>query len=71
MSKLVLVVKRTERFVLPTDSKHALPVAESVLNRDFAATDKNRVWTTDITYISRRLHKTLGDWTPIEFEQCA
>ncbi|OOZ38067.1 DDE-type integrase/transposase/recombinase [Solemya elarraichensis gill symbiont] len=32
-------------------SKHALPVAENVLNRGFTPTEKNRVWTTDITYI--------------------
>ncbi len=51
MKKLGLVVKRKKRLVLTTDSKHALPVAENVLNRDCAATDKNRVWTTDITYI--------------------
>lgn len=51
MKKLDLVVKRKKRFVLTTDSKHALPVAENVLNRDFTPTEKNRVWTTDITYI--------------------
>jgi transposase InsO family protein len=51
MKKLDLVVKRKKRFVLTTDSKHGLPVAENVLNRDFAPTEKNRVWTTDITYI--------------------
>jgi len=51
MKKLGLVVKRKQRFVLTTDSKHALPVAENVLNRDFAPTERNRVWTTDITYI--------------------
>lgn len=51
MKKLGLVVKRKKRFVLTTDSKHALPVAENVLNRGFTPTEKNRVWTTDITYI--------------------
>jgi len=51
MKKLDLVVKRKKRFVLTTDSQHALPVAENVLNRDFTPTGKNQVWTTDITYI--------------------
>ena len=51
MKNLGLVVKRQKRFVLTTDSKHALPVAKNVLNRDFAPAQKNRVWTTDITYI--------------------
>jgi transposase InsO family protein len=45
------VVKQKKRFVLTTDSQHAQPVAENVLNRDFTPTEKNRVWTTDITYI--------------------
>lgn len=51
MKKLGLVVKRKKRFVLTTDSDHTLPVAGNVLNRDFTPTMKNRVWTTDITYI--------------------
>lgn len=51
MKKLGLAVKRKKRFVLTTDSKHTLPVAENVLNRDFAPAQKNLVWTTDITYI--------------------
>ncbi len=51
MNKLGLVVKRKKRFVLTTDSKHALAVAENVLNRNFTPPEKNRVWTTDITYI--------------------
>ena len=51
MKKLGLVVKRKKRFVLTTDSNHMLPVAENVLDRDFTPAKKNRVWTTDITYI--------------------
>ena len=45
------MVKRKKRFVLTTDSGHGLPVAENLLNRDFAPTEKDRVWATDITYI--------------------
>ncbi|MEY6434194.1 hypothetical protein ABC977_17495 [Thioalkalicoccus limnaeus] len=43
MNKLGLVVKGKKRFVVTTDSKHALSVAENGLNRDLAAMDKNRV----------------------------
>ena len=50
MKNLGLVVKRQKRFVLTTDSKHALPVAKNVLNRDFAPAQKNRVWTTEIVF---------------------
>jgi putative transposase len=51
MKKLNLAVKKKKRFVLTTDSGHGLPVAENLLNRDFAPAEKDRVWTTDITYI--------------------
>ena len=51
MKRLNLVVKKKKRFVLTTDSGHGLPVAENLLNRDFAPAEKDRVWTTDITYI--------------------
>ena len=57
MKKLDLVVKRKKRFVLTTDSQHAQPVAENVLNRDFTPTEKNRVWTTDITYSAPNLRR--------------
>ncbi|WP_189386845.1 IS3 family transposase, partial [Bacterioplanes sanyensis] len=51
MKALGLSVRKKKRFVLTTDSQHALPVAENVLNRAFSPSDKNCVWTTDITYI--------------------
>ena len=51
MKKLGLAVKGKKRFTLTTDSKHQLPVAENLLNRDFSPSAKNQVWTTDITYI--------------------
>ena len=50
MKRLGLVVKRKKRFVLTTDSRHGLPVAENLLNRDFSPAEQDRVWTTDITY---------------------
>ena len=35
-----------------TDSKHTLPVADNLLNRDFSANAPNQKWTTDITYVA-------------------
>ena len=35
MKQLDLVVKRKKQFVLTTDSKHGLPVAENLLNQRF------------------------------------
>lgn len=44
--------KAARRFVpQTTDSEHGLPVAENRLARDFSATEPNRKWVTDITYI--------------------
>ncbi len=34
-----------------TDSRHALPVAPNLLNRQFAVAVPNRVWGSDITYL--------------------
>jgi transposase InsO family protein len=41
--------KRRKRPVT-TQSKHGLPVAENLLNQDFAAQQPNTKWTGDITY---------------------
>ncbi len=46
-----IAAKRKRRFVLTTDSKHNLPVAENKLNQDFTASKPNQKWVTDITYI--------------------
>jgi putative transposase len=43
--------KTVKRFVKTTDSRHALPVADNVLGRDFAPAGPNRAWAADITYI--------------------
>ena len=43
---------RRRRFrVTTTDSRHTLPVAPNVLQRDFAAGAPNRKWLADITYV--------------------
>lgn len=39
------------RFRLTTDSKHALPIAENGLARDFGAREANVKWAGDITYL--------------------
>ena len=54
MKMLGLVVKRKKRFVLSTDSKHAEPIAENVLNRNFNPAEVDQVWTTDISYLWTR-----------------
>lgn len=43
--------QRRRKFVSTTDSKHNLPVAENILNREFAVEEPNRVWVSDITYV--------------------
>ena len=43
--------KSPRRFVRTTDSRHGLPVAENILDRDFDPKAPNTVWSADITYI--------------------
>jgi transposase InsO family protein len=44
---------KTRRRYVPrtTDSTHARPVADNLLQRDFAASSVNRKWVADITYV--------------------
>ena len=49
-----LYARRKRRFVRTTDSRHNLPVAGNVLDRNFTATEPNKVWATDITFIWTR-----------------
>jgi putative transposase len=39
------------KFVVTTDSNHAFPIAENVLNRDFESLKVGEKWISDITYI--------------------
>jgi putative transposase len=43
--------------VATTDSKHSLPIAPNLLDRNFCAERPNRAWTGDVTYIA-----TEGGW---------
>lgn len=48
---LGLKAKPKKRFMVTTDSRHNLPVAPNLLERDFTATAINQKWVGDITYI--------------------
>jgi transposase InsO family protein len=44
--------KTVKKFrVSTTDSNHAHPVAENIVDRNFSPSKKNQTWTADITYI--------------------
>ena len=43
--------RHKRRFKATTDSKHGLPVAANLLERNFAPAAPNRVWSADLTYV--------------------
>jgi putative transposase len=43
--------KRRRKYCVTTDSKHNLPVAANLLDRQFFSAGPNQVWASDITYI--------------------
>ena len=43
--------RHKRRYKATTDSKHNLPVAQNLLDRNFTPTTPNKVWTADMTYI--------------------
>jgi putative transposase len=51
MSHLGLQAKAKKKFRITTDSKHNLPVAPNLLNRDFRAFNPNQKWVGDISYV--------------------
>ena len=51
MKSMGLVVKRKRKYKVTTDSKHKLPIAKNILDRQFYPTAPNQVWATDITYL--------------------
>jgi len=51
MKRLGQTVKQKRIYKVTTDSKHQLPMAEHVLNREFSPQGPNQAWGTDITYL--------------------
>jgi len=54
MRKHDISARAPRRFRVTTDSKHSLPVAENLLNREFASAVANTRWAADITYLWTR-----------------
>jgi putative transposase len=46
-----ICARHKRRYRVTKDSKHGLPVAENLLNRNFTSAAPNQVWTSDITYL--------------------
>lgn len=51
MRKSGIAARRKRKFKVTTDSKHNLPVAGNLLNREFSCETPNQAWVSDITYI--------------------
>jgi len=51
MREQALKVCWRRKHIHTTDSRHDLPVAENVLNRQFTPSAPNRAWVCDITYV--------------------
>jgi len=43
--------RHKRKFKVTTDSKHKLPIAPNLLDRNFTPSAPNQVWTSDITYL--------------------
>lgn len=50
--KLGLRCKQKHKFKATTDSKHTLPLAPNLLNRQFSVAAPDQAWVTDITYVA-------------------
>jgi putative transposase len=46
-----ITARAKKRFVLTTDSRHKLPIAPNLIERDFNPAQPDQVWASDITYI--------------------
>jgi len=44
--------RHKRKYIATTNSNHNLPVAPNLLERNFAASAPNQVWTSDITYLA-------------------
>lgn len=54
MRQAGIAAKTKRKFRQTTDSNHKLPVAENVLDRQFAPDEPNESWVADITYVPTR-----------------
>lgn len=67
--------RHKRRYKATTDSKHSLPVAPNLLDRNFQPSAPNQTWTADpfeyieAFYTQSRRHSTLGYTSPIRFLQ--
>lgn len=52
MQQNEIQARRQRKFKATTDSKHNLPIAPNVLDREFTVEEPDEVWVSDITYIS-------------------
>lgn len=50
--ELGVISCRKRKYKATTNSKHSLPIAPNLLNRDFSASMPNEKWVSDITYIA-------------------
>jgi transposase InsO family protein len=57
MKEHELKAKGKKKYITTTDSRHSLPVAENLLNREFRAEGPGEKWVSDITYL-----RTSGGW---------
>lgn len=54
MKEMGLKSCMARKYKATTNSKHAMPVHDNTLNRQFKVLAPNKVWVTDITYIRTR-----------------
>jgi putative transposase len=50
MSKAGIACKQRRRYRVTPQSKHSLPIASNILNRNFSVAAPNHAWVADITY---------------------
>jgi transposase InsO family protein len=51
MKEAGVLVKRRKKFKVTTDTNHAKPLFDNILNRDFAPKGPDQAYVQDITYI--------------------
>ena len=54
MKKYDIKAKTKRKFKVTTHSKHKRPLSEDLVKRNFTASAKNELWTSDVTYLWTR-----------------